>query len=373
MRALGYFTIRDLFHDRWRSLLTILSLAVVVVSYLLLAALSQAYLSFGNKAQASTTLMIIDANALDPMESFLPESVLQAAAQIAPDQIIATFPSLFRHLDIQGHILQVRAVALEDMQNRLSLSLLQGTWPAGERQIVVTDGLIQVTGWKIGTIAAIYGEDFQVTGIVRSSGSQFASIWMTYAEGQRLFGDSTGFQIGYVQLAPSADPDTLLALLQADPRINTQAAVYLDTTVADRYNQVNQNLLTLSLVQAVISLLAITFGTYNATRLSLTERGHEILLLHVLGFSQAKLRAFLFTRSLLLTLAAYLAGWGVAWAFISYQGLHAPISIQAAPLILSLPPISSLLGLLLSVGFACLGVWLTTGSLSRRELSALRD
>ena len=35
--------------------------------------------------------------------------------------------------------------------------------------------------------------------------------------------------------------------------------------------------------------------------------------------------------------------------------------------------ISSLLGRLLSVGFACLGVWLTTGSLSRRELSALRD
>jgi len=373
MDALGYFTVRDLLHDRWRSLLTIISLAVVVVSYLLLAALSQAYLSFGNHAEPSTNLMIIDANALDPMESSLQASILQAAAQIAPDQILATFPSLFRHLDIQGHILQIRAVPLEDMQNRLSLSLLQGNWPVGGQQMVVTDGLIQVTSWKIGTVANIYGEDFQVTGIVRSSGSQFASIWMTYAEGLRLFGSTKGFQIGYVQLAPSANPEEVRARLQADPRINAQAAVYLDTTLADRYNQVNQNLLNLSLVQALISLLAITFGTYNATRLSLTERGHEILLLHVLGFTQAKLRTFLFTRSLVLTLAAYLVGWSISWAFITYQGMHAPISIQAAPLILSLPPASSLLGLLLSVSFAFLGVWLTTGPLSRRGLSALRD
>jgi ABC-type antimicrobial peptide transport system permease subunit len=373
MRALGYFALKDLFHDRWRSLLTIISLAVVVVSYLLLTALSQAYLSFGKLAQTSTNLMIIDANALDPMESSLQASILQAAAQIAPDQILATFPSLFRHLDIQGHILQIRAVPMEDMQNRLSLTLLKGSWPVDRQQMVVTDGLIQVTQWKIGTIANIYGKDFQVTGIVRSSGSQFASIWMTYAEGLSLFGNANGFQIGYVQLNPSADPEKVRAMLQSDPRINAQAAVYLETTLADRYNQVNRNLLNLSLVQAVISLLAITFGTYNATRLSLTERGHEILLLHVLGFTQAKLRTFLFTRSLILTLAAYLVGWSIAWALITYQGLHAPISIQAAPLILSLPLISSLLGLLLSVCFAFIGVWLTTGSLARRELSALRD
>jgi ABC-type antimicrobial peptide transport system permease subunit len=373
MRALGTFTLRDLFHDGWRSLLTIISLAVVVVSYLLLAALSQAYLTFGNQTQISTNLMIIDANALDPMESYLPESVLQAAAQIAPTQILATFPSLFRHLDIQGHILQIRAVPLEDLQNRLSLTLLKGSWPVGVQQMVVTDGLIQVTSWKIGTIANIYGKDFQVTGIVRSGGSQFASVWMTYAEGLSLFGSANGFQIGYVQLTPSVDAEKVRAMLQSDPRINAHAAVYLETSLANRYNQVNQNLLNLSLVQAAISLLAITFGTFNATRLSLTERGHEILLLHILGFTQTKLRLFLFARSLFLTLAAYLVGWSIAWAFITYQGLHAPISIQAAPLILSLPASSSLLGLFLSISFAFLGVWLTTGSLSRRELSALQD
>ena len=53
MLALGYFTFRDLLHDRWRSLLTLISLAVVVVGYLLLAALAQALVTLSRQAQPS--------------------------------------------------------------------------------------------------------------------------------------------------------------------------------------------------------------------------------------------------------------------------------------------------------------------------------
>ena len=40
MRTLAHFIARDLWHDRLRSLLTVLSLAVVVVAFLLLASLA---------------------------------------------------------------------------------------------------------------------------------------------------------------------------------------------------------------------------------------------------------------------------------------------------------------------------------------------
>jgi len=44
--------------------------------------------------------------------------------------------------------------------------------------------------------------------------------------------------------------------------------------------------------------------------MSLTERSHEIGLLRVVGFTQTKLRGFLFARALVLTLASYsLGGW----------------------------------------------------------------
>jgi hypothetical protein len=53
MLALGYFTFTDLIHDRWRSLLTIFSLAVVVFGYLLLASLSQAINNFGKQTSVT--------------------------------------------------------------------------------------------------------------------------------------------------------------------------------------------------------------------------------------------------------------------------------------------------------------------------------
>ena len=71
MLALGYFTFKDLLHDRWRSLLTIISLAVVVAGYLLLASLSRAFLFVGKQSQVTNNLVIITADSVDPMESSL--------------------------------------------------------------------------------------------------------------------------------------------------------------------------------------------------------------------------------------------------------------------------------------------------------------
>ena len=58
MRTLSYFIAKDLIHDRGRSLLTILSLAVVVVGYLLLASLAQAFAVFGKQSQVNPVLGI---------------------------------------------------------------------------------------------------------------------------------------------------------------------------------------------------------------------------------------------------------------------------------------------------------------------------
>src|SRR3972149_9187924 len=98
MLVLAYFTFKDLLHDRWRSLLTIISLAVVVLRYLLLASLAQAIVILPRQAQVTDNLLIVSANIIDPMDSSLSDEVLQTAMQIAPDQIQVAFPILFRHL-----------------------------------------------------------------------------------------------------------------------------------------------------------------------------------------------------------------------------------------------------------------------------------
>jgi ABC-type antimicrobial peptide transport system permease subunit len=369
-RVLGYYILRDLVHDYWRSLLTIMNIAVVVVSYLLLSSLSQAFVLFGKQSQIASNLVIISADILDPMESTLNENVLKMAVQIAPDQIRNAFPTLFRHMSIQGQVMQVRAAPLVEMSTALALTLIDGRWPDGPQQIVISEGVTQITSWKINSFVQIYGTDFQVVGVVRAGGNKFASIWMTYDEGQRLFGVSHGFQMGVLQLDPSANPESVRARLEADPRFSGQYAIYQENTLSDRYNQINHDLIILSVIQALICLLTITFGTYNAVSLSLTERSHEILLLRVVGFTKDKLRGLLLTRTLILAAAAYILGWITAFVFIQYQRTNAPISIQAAPLVLNLSVFATLLGFFLIVAFAFLGVWLTVGHLTTLTLTA---
>ena len=359
MLILLYYTVKDLIHDYGRSLLTIASLTVIMVSYLLLVSLSQAYLTFGSDKQTQN-LMILSANAIDPMESILSEDVLQTALAAAPGQIEHVFPVIFRHMNIDGQIMQVRAVALEDMEQYNNLELLQGQWPQSDQQIVISEGAIQISHWKVGALVNIYGSDFQVSGTVRAGGNKFASLWMTYTAGQQLFGTLKGFQMGFLTIYPNIDPETVRARLQADPRLSQQYAVYLENSLGDLYQQVNTNLLALSVIQTIISLLAITFGTYNATCLSLLERQNEMGLLRVIGFTRDKLRAIFFARSAIQTGLAYLIGWTIAAAVINYQSSYLPINIESAPLTLGMNFATSLLGLGLALFFSWMGVLIST-------------
>jgi len=298
------------------------------------------------------------------MESSLDESILKTAQQIAPDEIEQVFPTLFRHLNIENQIMQIRAVPLEQMPAALGLTLVEGNWPVGLQEIVVSQGVARIAAWKTGSIVNIYGTDFRVVGLVSSGENNSGAVWMTYSQGQRLFGMRRGFQVGYLRLKPSADPESVCALLQADPRFSAQYSVYLENALSGGYYQVNHNLLTLNSIMGLVALLAITFGTYNATTLSLTERGYEIGLLRVVGFTQGKLRIFLLARTLVLTLASYGLGWVMAVIFIDYHGAHTTMGISAAPLVLNLTPFASLLGLALAIIFSFAGVWLTSGRLA---------
>jgi ABC-type antimicrobial peptide transport system permease subunit len=362
MLSLGYFTFRDLLHDRWRSLLTILSLAVVVVGYLLLTSLAQALVTLSKEAQITNNLLILAADTIDPMDSSIDQGVLQTALEIAPDQIRRAYPILFRHLSIDGQLVQVRAVPLEEMPTSLALTLVGGSWPEKPLQVVVSEGAAQLGSWKIGSSVNIYGTDFQVTGLVRTDENAFGSVWMTLADGQHLFGTSRGYQVGYLSLLPSADPAIVRARLLADPRISAAYSVYLEHAFTDSYNQSNTNLITLSGLMVLVSLLVITFGIYNATSLSLTERDLEIGLLHVIGFPLNRLRIFLLARTLVLTLIAYGLGWLMARFIIDRQQLQASVDLVFQAL--HLTPFSSLVGLGLAVLFAFLGVWLASWHLS---------
>lgn len=364
---MSLFALKDLLYDLSRSVLTILGLMVLVFSYLLLDSFSEAYHVFGQLPQSLNNLLIISADVLDPMESTLDNNVLQAAIAAHPDTILKLSPCIFRHMRIQNWVMQVRAVPLEDMTAIHHLTLLEGAWPANKAEVVVSEGAIQAAHWKVGTALSIYGSEFKLVGIVRAAGSKFASVWMSYPAGLDLFGSRRGYQMGYLQVARNTDVESLRTQLQADPLLADRYAVYQESSLTGRYAKTTHDIIQLNQVLMVVALLAITFGTYNATSLTINERSREIATLRVIGFGSRSIRAFLFERTLLQTIIGYCLGWALATLFIHYNQAASSIIIHGSSLILTISTSGALAGFALTILFAGLGIWLPTRSQFRKS------
>lgn len=134
-------------------------------------------------------------------------------------------------------------------------------------------------------------------------------------------------------------PDALFPLLRTAPQANTLNLMIDPTTLPalkDRVKStpaiaglvnwievlatfrdtIRQNILTMAAIYTILGML-ITIGVvYNAARIMLSERAHELASLRVLGFTRAEVSGVLIGELMVLTLAGVpvgmLAGYGVA-------------------------------------------------------------
>ena len=372
----GAYLLKDLRHDLNRSLLTIAGLCIMVVSYLLTAALSDAFRQFGSQpGVTSHNLLLLSADTIDPMQS----SVSPAALDLAQRSVQATFgpqsvrradPTVFRTLRIAGNSMEVIAVAPQGMTDTYHLVLLEGRLPAGNTEMAASEQAFDLSGWTVGQNIEFYSREFQLVGKVRYDAGKLASLWLTYAAGENLFGAQRGFQIGALQIAGDLDPESVRAYLETVPGILPAYAVYLEREIHARYAQAIQAILSFTLVMDLLALSVISFGIFNATSLTLVERSHELALLRVAGFSTGAIRRFLFGRALVQTLIAYGLGWGLA-ELVIWQNAARSFSMRGVYVKISLSPDNLLLGLALTLLFAWFGVWLTAYSQSRQSLVSL--
>ena len=374
------YLLNDLRHDLRHSLLTIAGLSIMVLSYLLTASLAEAFHEFGSQPQiASQNLILLSADTIDPMQGSVSQAALDQAVQavqttFGKDSVFNVAPTILRTLRIQAgstvRSMQVFGVEPKGMTDVYKLALIEGRYPVGLAEIAASEEAFGLAGWQVGQTIEFYGQEFSLVGKVRYEVGKIASLWMTYAAGENLFGTQRGFQVAAIQISGSLDPETVRAYLETVPGILPTYAVYREEEVHDRLAQSIEGILKFTIVMDTLALGVITFGIFSATSLTLAERSREIGLLRVVGFATHSIRRFLFGRTLLQTLISFLLGWGLAEWAIRGQ-MDSSFSMHGAYIKINLSPENLLLGLTLTVLFAWLGVWLTTYSQGRQSLVAL--
>ncbi|PQO22202.1 ABC transporter permease [Rhodobacteraceae bacterium WD3A24] len=99
--------------------------------------------------------------------------------------------------------------------------------------------------------------------------------------------------------------------------------------------QIEQNLLTMVFAYSVLGILITVGVVYNAARIQLSERAHELASLRVLGFSRAEVGFVLVGEIMVLTLAAVPVGWVLGYAFAALTAGGLSTELVSIPLVVS--------------------------------------
>ncbi len=189
------------------------------------------------------------------------------------------------------------------------------------------EGAAQAYQWTPGSQVNIYGSNFSISGIVRSPGISFSSIWMPLTQGLALFGNERGYQALFVQAAPGADAEALKRELEQHPLITGKYSVFFEDTYSRRVNQLMRDLNSLIKIGSFLALFGVTLGTYTSTNLSLVERSRELGILRSMGFSNQRLMRIFSLRAVMLDWAGFLIGLGCALLYIALQNSSNPLFV----------------------------------------------
>lgn len=373
MLPLIVYILRDLGHHRGRTILTVIGLAGVSFSYLILAAVSETTFVFGDQETPSHNLVIIRSDVLFPTDGSLEDAVFEAINDLPPELVQRVSPMIYRQMKVNDLLVQLRAAPPADWKDVHGLKLIEGRWPRAEGEVAVSEGAINSSGWRLGELLHIFGAEFQVSAIFRASGTKFASVWMGVDQARRLFGDNIGYQLAFVRIRGGIGAEDTRSRLESDPRLAGRYAVYHEDRLDGRYFDLVDDMRNVSVFLTGIALLGITLGTYNSANLSLIERRRELGILRAVGFAHGIGRNFLMLRVAMQSLVAYALGTLAAVGFVSALQARGIVVVCAVCRPVTLTLHSVVIGLLLVLALAPLGAWLSARKSGKLSVARILD
>ncbi len=133
------------------------------------------------------------------------------------------------------------------------------------------------------------------------------------------------------QIHLRVDPAQMAALQERIKTLPAIAGLSDWQDVRDQFDAtLNESLLTMALIYTTIGLMIAVGVVYNAARIQLSERSHELATLRVLGFTRAEVGFVLVGEIMLLAVLAVPIGWLLGYQFA--QGMVEAISTDVVQL-----------------------------------------
>ena len=361
------FCLTHIAHDWLRSLLTIISVAAIICVYLLSGGLIRDLRELGRSIMSfpNSLLLVMSTNSVFPSDSHITMNNLDFYATSIGDlygreTVIGLIPMIYRMVYLDGDAIMVTGVAYQDLIDIARLELVEGNWPDSATEVLVNKEFSAITNKVVGDSFPVYGTNMTISGISVSPLWRNATVVLDYHQASELYGLENFFQIGVIQLATGTDAIQVHRSLGSIQENANCCNIYLH----DHYNQLMQNafkgLAALSGVIQATTLLLITFGAFNGAAMAMAEHQREIIILRVNGFSNKKVRLFLYLRTLLVILIAFLLGW-IAAGLISYFKMRMDIySLSGVRILMQFDWRDVLTSLALTVILTALGAYISS-------------
>jgi len=137
------------------------------------------------------------------------------------------------------------------------------------------------------------------------------------------------------------------------------------------YGAALNDLRSLSLLAAVIAIVAVTLGSHNLAWLAAEERRRPLGVLRAVGFDREAVGRYLLLRAGVVSVASYLLALAAAILFIRFGVGPNPLTIGGAQTALILTPPMAVLGLLLASAATLTGTWLSARAVLRVSPASL--
>ncbi|HYL05031.1 MAG TPA: FtsX-like permease family protein [Thermoanaerobaculia bacterium] len=378
------YNVRNLFVRKGTTLMTIGSIAFVVLVYVGVLAMAGGLRAAFSAAGDPSNVVVLRDGARSEVESFFSQEKerllvsLPGVAHDAQGQPLATGQALILQILKRAGggetNVSIRGVEPAAFSIRTQVRLIDGRrFEPGKAEIVVGRKLaVAYPALRLGATVNFGHVPFRVVGIFEAGGSSFESeVWGAVADLNGAFRRISNYSSALLHAASPDDARALIARIKGDQQLHL-TALPEPQYYAEQANVASAQFIVLGNVLAFFLAVGACFAAANTMFAQVSARGHEIGTLRALGFRRHTILLAFMIEAAVLGLVAGVAGSllalplngitaatmnGVTFSEISF-------SLRTAPWILGM-------GVLLALGTGVVGGFPAAWSAARRPITEL--